>query len=200
MLRTLVENNVIVNLTLLVNEMIYFAGDWETVFPEMAGDIPDYVHPRQAAALEPAYAAFAAVPEEQLVRGRAVWPKVLEFARRLYEAKVRMIVGTDGTGGGPVYARELYNHTLAGIPNWEVLRMATTGNADLIGLKNTGRISEGYRADLVFLRANPVEDVRNVREVALVVSEGKAWAPEELLDIAREIAAAARERMDETEN
>lgn len=104
------------------------------------------------------------------------------------------MIGTDSPGGGPSYASELANHAAAGIPEWEVLRMATAGHAELMGLEDTGRIEPGLEADLVFLRADPVADVRNVGDVALVVNNGEAWTPEALLDIARGIAAAARER------
>ena len=30
------------------------------------------------------------------------------------------MIGTDGTGGAPMYARELHNMAQAGISNWEV--------------------------------------------------------------------------------
>jgi imidazolonepropionase-like amidohydrolase len=105
------------------------------------------------------------------------------------------MIGTDGTGGTPIYARELAHHVEAGIPAWEVLRMATSGNAELMGLgEQTGRIAAGYEADLVFLSADPSTNVENVGEVMLVVNNGKLYEPQELLEIARNIADAARER------
>ncbi len=196
MIETLEANGAAVDLTLQVNEIIYFADQLETTFPEMGGgEVPDYFHPDVAASLEPNYAAMAAMPAEQLARGKAVWPKVLAFAKLLHESDIGLMIGTDGTGGGATYAHELKNHVLAGIPEWEVLRMATSGNADLMGLgEQTGRIAEGYEADLVFLAADPVAEVEHVRDVALVVADGQAHEPEALLDIARGIAATARAR------
>src|SRR5690606_30362131 len=113
MVRTLVAREIEVDLTLQVNELIYHADRLETVFPEMGGDLPDYIHPDHLALLERNYAALAGVPAEQLARGRAIWPKVLELARVLHEAGVRMMVGTDGTGGGATFAHELHNHVRA---------------------------------------------------------------------------------------
>jgi imidazolonepropionase-like amidohydrolase len=114
-----------------------------------------------------------------------VFPKVLSFARVLHDAGVPLMIGTDGTGGGPIYARELHNHVLAGIPDWEVLRMATTGNATLLGLgQQTGRIAPGMEADLVFLRDDPTQDVRNVREVELVVTNGEVHRFDDLVAMA----------------
>lgn len=124
-----------------------------------------------------------------------MWPKVLRFAKLLHDSGVPLMVGTDGTGGTPTYARELAHHVAAGIPTWEVLRMATSGNAGLMGLGGTtGRVAEGYEADLVFLSADPGEDVHNVREVALVMSNGKTHDPQRLLEAAHDIADAARAR------
>lgn len=192
MIHTLRARRVAVDLTLLVNEMIYFAGDPDH-FAELAGELPDYMHPDMAALLAN-HKAMAAVPASQLARGRAVWPKVLGLARLLHQSHVPMMIGTDGPGGGPMYARELYNHVQAGISPWEVLRMATSGNASLAGFRNTGKIAPGLQADIVFLKADPTKDVRNVQAISLVVDNGKARTPNELLDIARGIAHAARSR------
>lgn len=189
----LVAREAAVDLTMMVNELLYFSDEWETRFPEFAGELPDYFHPEMLAALEPNYTAMKAVPPEQVARGKAVWPKVLAFARLLHDSGVRLMIGTDGTGGSGLHY-ELQNHVEAGIPAWEVLRMVTSGNADLIGLTRTGRIAPGMEADLVFLRADPVADVGNVEQVAWVVNNGALHEKEALLDIARGIANAARDR------
>jgi imidazolonepropionase-like amidohydrolase len=194
LLMSLVDRRIAVDLTLQVNEMIYHADDLDAVFPELAGEIPDYVHPAYVAALAGNYAAMGAVPTEQLARGRAVWPKVLALARLMHEAGVALMIGTDGTGGGPTFAHELHNHVRAGISTWDVLRMATSGNATLMDLGETGRLAPGMEADLVFLRADPTTDIQHTREVELVVTNGVTHRRDDVLDIAREIAAAARAR------
>ena len=53
--------------------------------------------------------------------------------------------------------------------------MATSGNASLMGLTDTGRIAPGLEADVVFLRADPVADVRNVRTVEATLSNGELY-------------------------
>lgn len=179
-----------VDLTLLVSQMVYFADQWETLLPLMASP-PDYFHPAHLEALGPAYEAMRGVPAEQLARGRAVWPKVLAFARLLHDRGVSLMIGTDGNGGAGIHY-ELENHVRAGIPVWEVLRMATSGNANLIGLTGTGRIAPGLEADMVFLRSDPVADVRNVEHVEFVMNNGTLYEREALLGIARQIAEAAR--------
>lgn len=193
MVRTLRARRVAVDLTLVVNEAIYFAGEPDH-FPELSGDLPDYMHPDVAVFLAN-NKARTAMFGTQLARGRAAWPKVLELARLLHEARIPMMIGTDGPGGGPTYALELHNHVRAGISPWEVLRMATSGNASLAGFRNTGKIDRGMEADVVFLQANPTKDVRNVREISLVLNNGEARTPRDLLDIARRIARDARGRV-----
>ncbi|HEY6816438.1 MAG TPA: amidohydrolase family protein [Croceibacterium sp.] len=189
----LVAHEAEVDLTMMVNELLYFTDEWETRFPEFAGELPDYFHPEMLAALEPNYAAMKAIPPEQVARSKAVWPKVLAFAGMLHAAGVRLMIGTDGTGGSGLHY-ELENHVEAGIPAWEVLRMVTSGNARLVGLTQTGRIAPGLEADLVFLRADPVADVGNVEQVAWVMTDGVLYEKEALLEIARGIANAARAR------
>jgi imidazolonepropionase-like amidohydrolase len=77
----------------------------------------------------------------------------------------------------------------AGIPVWDVLRMATSGNAALMGLGDeTGRIETGMEADLVFLRADPAADVSNAREVELVVTNGTAHRFDDLVAAAQRLA------------
>lgn len=190
---SLARGGATVDLTLVVNQMIYFADQWDTLLPLMASP-PDYFHPAHLEALEPAYEAMRNVPAEQLARGRAVWPKVLAFARLLHDSGVSLMIGTDGSGGAGIHY-ELENHVRAGIPVWDVLRMATSGNADLIGLAGTGRIAPGFEADIVFLRADPVANVRNVEHVEFVVNNGTLYEREALLGIARGIAAKARSRI-----
>jgi imidazolonepropionase-like amidohydrolase len=188
--RALADADVAVDLTLSVNQMVYFADEWESVIPERVNP-PDYVHPAQVASQAPSDAAIRGAQPEVLARGKAVWPRVLGFARMLHDAGVPLMIGTDGNGGLGL-SRELENHVLAGIPVWEVLRMATSGNADLIGLPGIGRLAPGSEADIVFLEADPAADVRNVARVAFVVNNGVLFKQEDVLQVARAIAVAAR--------
>jgi imidazolonepropionase-like amidohydrolase len=186
MVRKLKDTRTAVDLTLVINEITYNSDQMNVLFPE-AERI--YLHPKSFATVLTNFDALAKIwTPEQFARARAVFPKVLSFARLLHDAGVPLMIGTDGTGGGPIYARELHNHVLAGIPAWEVLLMATSGNAALMGLgEKTGRLAAGMEADMVFLRADPAEDVRNVREVALVVTDGEAHRFEELVAMAQSL-------------
>jgi imidazolonepropionase-like amidohydrolase len=114
-----------------------------------------------------------------------VLPKVLELAKRFYEAGVRLSIGTDGTGGGPSFVRELELHVQAGIPAWEVLRLATSGAAERLGMADRrGTLAAGFEADIVFLNSDPLQDIANVRDVDTVVQNGRGHRATELLEMA----------------
>lgn len=176
MLAELSRRRVTVSTTLGVNEMIYNSDRFDEV---MLPQDQMYIHPQNLKALR----SFLPVMSEQdHRRARGVMPKVLEFARRLHAAGVPILIGTDGTGGGPAYSRELQLHARAGIKVWDVLRLATSDGAAQMGIGDrTGRISGGMEADVVFLRFNPLTDIARVRDVGLVLSNGQAFAPADLL-------------------
>ncbi|WP_209005472.1 amidohydrolase family protein [Steroidobacter agaridevorans] len=171
------RKRVVVNLTLLVNKLIYNADDLELAFPSIGSSVADLeklMHPEMKTNLEMFKASAAGWTQEDYRRARAVMPKVLEFARRLHQLGVPMIIGTDGLGGGPHYAQELALHVEAGIPVWEVLRMSTSGAADVMGIGHrTGRLEPGFEADIAFLNADPILDIVNAAKVYGVLNNGR---------------------------
>lgn len=181
MLETLAANDVVVDLTLLVNELTFVRAAREEMFgPEFSV----YFHPDSLDASRAFLAAASTGWEaEDFTRAEAAMQRVYEFARRLDEAGVRLALGTDGAGGGPIYAREMRLHVDAGFSSWRVLRLATSETAASLGLdEHTGALRAGLEADIVFLRENPVEDVMNARTVEMVVTNGRAFTFEELSD------------------
>jgi imidazolonepropionase-like amidohydrolase len=120
-------------------------------------------------------------------------PKVLELAKRFHDAGVRLSIGTDGTGGGPSFVRELELHVEAGIPPWEVLRLATSGAAERLGMADLrGTLAPGMEADIVFLNHDPLENIENVGDVDTVVQNGRAYRADELLEMAEGAKAGVR--------
>ena len=175
----LVKKQITVDLTLLVNELVYNVDDIDRVFPI---EERKYSHPVvREAGIRQLKASATGWTKEDFLRARAVMPKVLQFARRLYESGVPLMIGTDGHGGTPAYARELQLHVDAGIPVWDVLRLATSLGARRLGLgERAGRIAIGLEADVVFLHGNPVSDIGNVRRVDSVITNGRAFSFGEL--------------------
>jgi len=179
LIRELAERKIGVDLTLVVNWGVYNGDLTDSLVPK---DLEKYVHPATLEASRKfAAASTSGWTPDDYRRARATLPKVFELVRRLDAAGVPLMVGTDGHGGSPWYAKELELHAEAGLPVWEVLRLATTWGAARIGLGDrTGRLEPGFEADVVFLRDNPVESLARVRDVDLVVSNGRAFGFEEL--------------------
>ena len=61
-----------------------------------------------------------------------------------------------------------------GMSHFDALQAATVSAAELLQVGDrTGRIAEGYEADLILVPANPLEDVRALQDVLLVMSNGQ---------------------------
>ncbi len=99
--------------------------------------------------------------------------------RKLHEAGVRLIFGTDAPFVMGNFFHSVGNEIealrLAGIGDAEILEMATTRAADALGLAQTaGRIEEGLEADLVLLPHSPDSDLKGALEqLELVVARGR---------------------------
>lgn len=71
----------------------------------------------------------------------------------------------------------------AGLSPLEALASATLRPAEFFHLQDEmGTIDVGKKADLVLLDANPLEDIANTKKIAGVVSKGKYYDSESLLD------------------
>jgi imidazolonepropionase-like amidohydrolase len=176
----LAKKKISVDLTLIVNEIVYNSDDLSRVVPrtELA-----YFHPDVLAVYElQLRASTTGWTAEDYSRARAAMPKVLAFARLLHEAGVPMMIGTD-SGGGIMIDREMQLHREAGIPAWSVLRMVTSDAAGILRMGDRiGRIEKGYEADLAILDADPLADVHAIAQVHGVINNGEFLRAEELIE------------------
>ncbi|MGP3999571.1 amidohydrolase family protein [Streptomyces sp. 8N706] len=99
--------------------------------------------------------------------------------RWMAELEVPMIAGTDAgvtraAFDGFVNSLEFY--TYLGIPHAKIIDMATTDAARALGIASeTGRIAEGYRADVLVVDGNPLEDLHALRAVRHVLAGGRPF-------------------------
>lgn len=111
-------------------------------------------------------------------RHRAAFATMLGLVRRLTEAGVPLVAGTDGLAGFTLQ-RELELYSEAGIPNARVLRIATLDAATIAGQGDQlGSIRRGKLADLVLVDGNPVANITHLRQVALVMKDGALYDPD----------------------
>jgi imidazolonepropionase-like amidohydrolase len=110
----------------------------------------------------------------------------LEIVRKLHAGGVPFLAGTDTPAGvdvtpGISLHLELQRFVAAGFTPLEALQTATINPARFLGkLSDYGSVQAGRVADLVILRANPLEDIANTRAISAVVADGKYWSPTEI--------------------
>jgi imidazolonepropionase-like amidohydrolase len=98
-----------------------------------------------------------------------------------------MTLGTDHPSWGVWFtpfsaAREMYAYSASGIPNWQILKIATINSARAMGFGDRlGTIEAGKWADLVVLRGNPLQDIKHVRNPRVVIKAGRVYDPTALL-------------------
>ncbi len=157
------------------------------------GNDPRYTqHPQMGLAPEafrrgwPKGIFTASWTDDQYRQAQARWPKMLGLTKLLFDCGVLLTVGTDTPTPwiipGVSFHEEMALLVDAGIPTKDVLRMATANGAQALGKeKSIGAVGAGMQADLVVLRANPLEDIKNTREIEWVVQGGKVHDPRDLL-------------------
>jgi hypothetical protein len=95
--------------------------------------------------------------------------------RRAHALGVPLVAGTDalGTETPNIHAELQILVDQVGLTPLEAIRAATERGAQALGLADsTGTVAAGKWADLLVLRANPAEDVRNTQTIRYVVRGG----------------------------
>jgi len=102
--------------------------------------------------------------------------------KSLQDAGVRIAFGTD-SGAQPVRIpgfaehRELELMVRAGLTPAQALTAASRGSAAMLGVSDRGTIEKGKRADFLVLAANPLEDIRNTRQLVAIWHGGREIQP-----------------------
>jgi imidazolonepropionase-like amidohydrolase len=110
----------------------------------------------------------------------------LDIIRKLHAAQVPFLAGTDTPAGVDVLPGislhlELQRFVAAGFTPLEALQTATLNPARFYGkLNDFGSIQPGRIADLVLLRANPLDNIANTRSVAGVVADGRYFSQKDI--------------------
>jgi imidazolonepropionase-like amidohydrolase len=123
----------------------------------------------------------------------------LDIVRKLHAANVPFLAGTDTPAGidlipGISLHLELQRFVEAGFTPLEALQTATLNPAKFYNnLNDFGTIQTGRVADLVLLRANPLDNIANTREIAGVIADGHYLSQQDLDQLRarnKQIAAA----------
>jgi imidazolonepropionase-like amidohydrolase len=125
---------------------------------------------------EPPYEEF--LPPDGRIKNKRVLASGVEALRTLSKAGVAMCFGTDLLAGMHERQNEEFSIRKAALSNAEILQSATVNGAKYLGVEDTiGQIKEGYVADLLILKSNPLEDVtilaRPVDSIVGIIKDGR---------------------------
>jgi imidazolonepropionase-like amidohydrolase len=97
--------------------------------------------------------------------------------RRAHELGIKIATGVDTYYGPEAYSRvsrEVGLLVAEGISNFDAIRGATSLNAELLGIDSeTGSIQPGLDADLIVVDRNPLQDIRSLQDILIVISNGQ---------------------------
>jgi imidazolonepropionase-like amidohydrolase len=117
------------------------------------------------------------IPEGRDQQYRAAGDAMLHMVKRLHDAKIPLVAGTDGLPGFTLH-RELEMYVQAGIPAPDVLRIATLNGAKVLKRDaELGSIAPGKIADLILVDGDPARRISDIRNTDLVIKDGKLYEP-----------------------
>lgn len=128
------------------------AGNWVAEKAKIDGFFPELVRPKAA----------------------AIGPVIEETFARAYKAGVPIVFGTDtGVSAHGDNAQEFALMVKAGMSPMEAIQSATSVAASFLGISdNYGRLKEGFRADIIAVPGNPLENIELMEEVNFVMKGG----------------------------
>jgi imidazolonepropionase-like amidohydrolase len=120
------------------------------------------------------------VPEGMDEKYRASFRKMLDLVAELHRSGVTIVAGTDALPGFALH-RELELYAKAGIPNAEVLRIATLTAAEILKRdRDLGTIEPGKLADFIIVDGDPTQNMSDIRKIVTVVKDGLVFDPKAL--------------------
>lgn len=114
------------------------------------------------------------IPEELLIKERAVGRTQRENFRKAFQAGVKMAFGTDaGVYPHGDNAKQFHYMVMYGMTPAQAIQSATWNAADLLGRSSdVGSLSAGHYADLIAVKDDPLVYVEALEHVSLVMKGG----------------------------
>ncbi|MBH30960.1 MAG: hypothetical protein CMG71_03090 [Candidatus Marinimicrobia bacterium] len=110
------------------------------------------------------------------IRGQHMLPALERTVKQAYKMGIKIVTGADTYYGSESVTRvgmEITNFVRLGMTPMDAIRSATSVGAELLQISDrTGTVAVGKEADLIAVPDNPLEDIRAVQDVVLVISNG----------------------------
>jgi len=157
-------------------------GVYELMFRSTADDIT---------ALEPNYAQLP-LPLQALYHNMGQAPAdaakyapyfaaMPRLVKALHDHGIPVVAGTDMGFPGTSLARELELYVQGGLTPMQALQTATIVPARAMRAEqNAGSLDPGKQADLLIIDGNPLQRIRDLRRVHLVVKNGQTYEPKQM--------------------
>jgi imidazolonepropionase-like amidohydrolase len=127
-------------------------------------------------------------PDAALDRIKKTYDIALKNLKTLEDAGICIAAGTDagniGTIHGPALFREFQLMKEAGLTPMQILQCTTANAAKLFGGDtgaHIGSIDKGNFADLVILRSNPLDDIKNASDIDRTVKNGVVYTADSIV-------------------
>lgn len=103
---------------------------------------------------------------------------MMNLVKAMHDKGIIIVAGTDMGFPGYSLARELELYVRAGLTPMEAIQTATIVPAQVMNMdKRTGSIKAGKQADLLIVDGDPLKEIRNIRNVWMVIKEGQQYDP-----------------------
>jgi imidazolonepropionase-like amidohydrolase len=131
------------------------AGSWVAEKAAIDGFFPELVRPKAA----------------------AIGPIIADTFGKAYRRGVPIVFGTDtGVSAHGDNAQEFALMVAEGMPPMEAIQSATIVAADFLDIGDThGRIEEGFQADIIAVRGDPLDDITVLQDVSFVMKGGTVY-------------------------
>jgi imidazolonepropionase-like amidohydrolase len=130
----------------------------------------------------PTYVTMDAMNEERYdyvlrLRGKHMVPQLERAIREAHRIGVKIVTGADHYYEEDAINRisiEVERFVQFGMSNFDALQTATVNSAELLQMDDrTGRIEEGFEADLILIPGNPLTNIEALQDALLVMSNGR---------------------------
>ncbi|MEN8885763.1 MAG: amidohydrolase family protein [Winogradskyella sp.] len=104
-------------------------------------------------------------------------PQLLAEVKKMYDASIPILAGTDPPNLGINYGTDLYKELdlllESGMPILEVLKAGTSNVSNAFSIENTGYIKPGFNADFILLEGDVTKDLKVLSGTKVIWKMGK---------------------------
>ncbi|HZY37276.1 MAG TPA: amidohydrolase family protein [Mucilaginibacter sp.] len=109
---------------------------------------------------------------------KPLYDSMVKIVKLLYDNGVTIVAGTDQDFPGYSLDRELELYVGAGLTPMQAIQTATITPAKVMKMdKVSGSIEAGKNADLLIVDGDPLNSIRDIRKVSIVIKAGRVYDP-----------------------